>query len=142
MGGVTETSEAAALTPQWVAPVYLGLAVLLVPWIVYLGVVLPDHTTSSHWDVAWVGFDAMEFVGLVVTAWLAYRRSPWVAISATATAALLIVDAWFDVTTAAGWNLVQAICTAVLLELPLAAISIWIALHAEERVLREDGFAS
>jgi hypothetical protein len=123
--------EVVAPAPRWVAPLYLALAVLLVPWIVYLGVVLPDHTTSSHWDVAWVGFDVMEFLGLVTTAWLAYQRSTWVEMSAAATAALLFVDAWFDVTTANGWNLVQAITTAVVLELPLAVVSLWIARHAQ-----------
>ncbi|HVV76318.1 MAG TPA: hypothetical protein VHC43_09805 [Mycobacteriales bacterium] len=123
--------EVAAPAPRWAAPVYLALAVLLVPWIVYLGVVLPDHTTSRHWDVAWVGFDLFEFFALVSTAWLAYRRSTWVELSASMTAALLVVDAWFDITTASGWDLVQAIVSAVVLELPLAALSIWIARHAQ-----------
>lgn len=120
-----------APAPRWVAPLYLVLAVLLVPWIVYLGVILPDHTTGNHWDVAWVGFDLMEFLGLVSTAWLAYARSTWVELSAAVTAALLLVDAWFDVTTAGGWHLVQAIGSAVVLELPLAALSLWIARHAQ-----------
>ncbi|HWC34578.1 MAG TPA: hypothetical protein VG650_07090 [Mycobacteriales bacterium] len=135
----------AAPMPRWVAPLYFGLAFLLVPWIIYLGVVLPDHTTSRHWDVAWVGFDAFEFAALVVTAWLAYRRSAWVASSAAATAALLFIDAWFDITTASGWNLVQAIGSAVLLELPLAALSVWIAKAVgppDRRGQREDGLAS
>lgn len=123
--------DVVAPAPRWVAPLYLGLAVLLVPWIVYLGVVLPDHTTSSHWDVAWVGFDVMEFVALVTTAWLAFRRSTWVELSAAVTATLLLVDAWFDITTASGWNLAQAIIAAVLLELPLAVVSTWTARHAQ-----------
>jgi hypothetical protein len=121
-----------APAPRWAGPLYLVLAVLLVPWIVYLGIVLPDRTTSAHWDVAWVGFDAMEFVALGLTGWFAYRRSTWVEVAATASAVLLIVDAWFDVTTAtAGWDLVQALALGVLVELPLAALSLWIARHAE-----------
>lgn len=119
-------------TPSWTAPLFLVLAVLLIPWIVYLGLELPERATSSHWDVAWVGFDAMEFVALALTGWLAHRRSTWVEMAATAAAVMLVVDAWFDVTTATGgWNLVQAIALGVGIELPLAAVSLWIARHAE-----------
>ena len=126
------TDEGTGPTPSWAAPLFLVAAVLLIPWIVYLGLELPERATSSHWDVAWVGFDAMEFVALALTGWLAYRRSTWVEVAATAAAVMLIVDAWFDVTTAnGGWNLVQAIALGVGLELPLAALSMWLARHAE-----------
>jgi hypothetical protein len=121
-----------APAPRWAGPLYLVLAVLLVPWIVYLGAVLPDRTTSAHWDIAWVGFDAMEFLALALTGWFAYQRSTWVEVAATASAVLLVVDAWFDITTAArGWDLVQAIVLGVAFELPLAGLSLWIARHAE-----------
>ena len=117
--------------PRWVAPLYLALAVLLVPWTVYLGIILPDHTTSAHWDVAWVGFDASIVGSLTLTAWAAYRRTNWVEASATATATLLLVDAWFDCTTAHGTaDVVQALVEAAVVELPLAALSIWIARNA------------
>jgi len=112
--------------------VYLVLAVLLIPWIVYLGLELPERTTSSHWDIAWVGFDAMEFAALALTGWAAYVRSTWVEVAATASAVLLIVDGWFDVTTAnGGWNLLQALALGVGMELPLAILSLWLARHAE-----------
>ena len=118
--------------PTWSAPLFLVLAVLLIPWIVYLGLALPERATSTHWDVAWVGFDAMEFVALASTGWLAHRRSTWVEMSATAAAVMLVVDAWFDVVTAhSGWDLTQAIVLGVGIELPLAAASLYIARHAE-----------
>ena len=118
--------------PGWAAPLFGLLAVLLIPWIVYLGLALPERATSSHWDVAWVGFDAMEFIVLALTGWLARRRSTWVEMTATAAAVMLVVDAWFDVVTAnGGWNLAQAIVLGVGIELPLAAVSLWIARHAE-----------
>ena len=126
------TDEVTGPAPSWAAPLFIVAAVLLIPWIVYLGFELPERATSSHWDVAWVGFDAMEFIALALTGWLAYRRSTWVEVAATAAAVMLIVDAWFDVTTAnSGWNLVQAIGLGVGLELPLAGVSLWLARHAE-----------
>jgi len=124
--------ETAPLAPSWAAPLYLVLAVLLIPWIVYLGLALPERATSSHWDVAWVGFDAMEFAALALTGWFAYLRSTWIEVAATAAAVLLLVDAWFDVTTAnGGWDLTQALILGVGIELPLAALSLWLARHAE-----------
>jgi hypothetical protein len=126
------TEEAATLAPRWTAPFYLVLAVLLIPWIVYLGLELPERATSTHWDVAWVGFDAMEFAALALTGWFAYIRSTWIEVAATAAAVMLIVDAWFDVTTAnGGWNMMQAVILGVGMELPLAALSLWLARHAE-----------
>lgn len=130
--GPYRRSLIAAPAPRWSGPLYLILALLLVPWIVYLGLVLPERTTSAHWDVAWVGFDAMEFLALAATGWLAYQRSTWVQVAATASAVLLFVDAWFDITTATGgWDLAQALILGIALELPLAALSLWVARHAE-----------
>ena len=124
--------EPVAPAPRWVGPLYIALAVLLVPWTVYLSLVLPERTTSGHWDVAWVGFDVMEFIALAATAWFALRRSTWVEVAATASAVLLCADAWFDVTTATGkGDMAQAIAQAVVVELPLAGLSLWIARHAE-----------
>jgi hypothetical protein len=121
-----------APAPTWAAPLYLTLFVLIVPWIIYLGFAPPAELGDGHWRVAWVGLDAMEAIALALTARLAYRRSTWVDITATATAILLIVDAWFDIVTSdTGWGLTQAIAAAVVLELPLAALSLWIARHAQ-----------
>ena len=133
-----ESAAVVAAAPRWTGPFYLVAAVLLIPWIVYLGIVLPDRTTSAHWDVAWVGFDVMEFMVLALTAWFAHRRSTWVEVAATAAATLLVVDAWFDITTAnGGWNLVQAVLLGAGLELPLAIVSLGIARQVE-RLRRTD----
>jgi hypothetical protein len=130
--GVVARERREIPVPSWTAPLFLVLAVLLIPWIVYLGLELPEQATSAHWDVAWVGFDAMEFVALASTGWLAHRRSTWVEVAATAAAVMLVVDAWFDVVTAnGGWRLTQAIVLGVGIELPLASASLYIARHAE-----------
>ncbi len=121
---------------RWVAPAYLGAAALLLPWIVYLGAALPDRTTSAHWGVAWVGFDVMEAAALALTGWCALRRFAWLEGAASATATLLVVDAWFDVTTATGSERLLAILLAVLVELPTAALSLWIAHRTEQQLER------
>jgi hypothetical protein len=121
-----------APAPSWVAPVYLTLFVGIIPWIIYLGFAPPEELGDGHWRVAWIGLDAMEAIALGLTAWLAYRRSTWIDLTATATAMLLVVDVWFDIVTSdSGWDLAQAIGAAVVLELPLAGLSLWIARHAQ-----------
>jgi hypothetical protein len=55
-----------------------------------------------------------------------------VALTATAAATMLLVDAWFDVlTTPRGHGRLMSLALAGLIELPLAAICVWIALHAQ-----------
>jgi hypothetical protein len=122
-----------SLVPRWAGPLYLALVALLLPWTVYVGLSLPDHATASHWDAAWVGLDVMEALAIGATAWFAYRRSTWLEVSAAVTGALLVVDAWFDCTTAQGTaELVRSISTAVLIELPLAGLSFWLARNVEQ----------
>jgi hypothetical protein len=48
-----------------------------------------------------------------------------------ATATRLVVDGWCDLVTASGGALAAAIVEAVLVELPLAALSLYIAAHAQ-----------
>lgn len=51
-----------------------------------------------------------------------------VALTASAAGVLLICDAWFDISTASGTSGMRtAIAFAVLFELPLAALLLWIA---------------
>ena len=102
---------------------FLGIAVLLLLWIGVLAVTLPDTAHVRNWAEAWVGFDLLECAGLVVTGWLVLRRDPRVVVAASATAAFLLADAWFDIVTSQpDWDVVQATVLALVVELPLAAI--------------------
>jgi hypothetical protein len=122
---------------RWIIPVYAILAVAIIPWIVWLAWTLPERSVSSHYRLAWVGFDVLLCGALARTAWLAWRRSPFVVNVAAATATLLIVDAWFDVTTSpGGHDLVVSALLAVLVELPLATFSLVIAGRAQIEIAR------
>lgn len=120
----------------WIAPLYLAFAAGLVPWIVVLTLTLPDRAVSHNYRLAWVGFDVLLAGSIARTAWLAWRRSPYVVNVASATAALLVVDAWFDVTTASADELVVSCLLAVLVELPAAALSLVIAGRAQDQLAR------
>lgn len=110
--------------PFWVGVIYGILAIITVPWTLYLAINLPQRHLSTHWDIAWVGLDATLGLALAATAWLAIKKSRLLIIAATITATMLIVDAWFDIMTARlGQQLVESIASALLVELPLAFIT-------------------
>jgi hypothetical protein len=118
--------------PWWVGPAFALLALGAVPWVVFLAVTLPRHATFAHYRGVWVGFDTALVVVLAMTAWNAWRGRPYVALWSTAAATMLMVDAWFDVmTTPRGHGLLLSWFLAIVIELPLAGICLWIALHAE-----------
>jgi hypothetical protein len=122
---------------RWIIPVYALFALALVPWVIWLAWTLPERSVSAHYRLAWVGFDVLLCGALARTAWLAWRRSPFVVNVASATAALLVVDAWFDVTTSSGGqDLIVSAVTAIGIELPLAVFSLVIAARAQIQIAR------
>jgi hypothetical protein len=101
----------------------------MVPWLTYLAITLPARTSVPHWSAAWVGLDVMEATGLAATGWLVRRGDPRRCLAAAATAMLLVVDAWFDISTA-GSGLTQAVAMATCAELPMAALCSVVAYRA------------
>ncbi len=106
---------------------YLVAALALIPWTVYLAVSLPRRDVATHYRGAWVGFDLLLVATISLTAYFAFRVDPRVQLPATATATLLVVDAWFDVMTSSGRDArAVALLMAVAIELPAAAFSLWL----------------
>ena len=101
-------------------------------WTIFVGIDLPRRYVANHWDIAWVGLDLAQIAMLASAAWAGWRRSSLIVVFATASATLLVVDAWFDVTTARRGDQFQGIVLAGLVEVPSALILLWVAL----RVLR------
>jgi hypothetical protein len=118
--------------PRWLGPLFFVLALVMVPWTVYLAFALPSRHLAGNYRAAWVGFDIALLVALAVTGWYVWRGRTRVELPAIVTGTLLVVDGWFDVLTSHGAEEVYAaLASAFLLELPLAAVCFWIALHAE-----------
>jgi hypothetical protein len=112
----------------------------MLPWLVALAKTLPTTTRVQHWSTAWVGLDTLEALGLATTGRLLLRRDPRYALTATATAALLVTDAWFDVTTsAAGTELTTAVVMALGIELPMATLCTVLAVRSLQRPSRAPG---
>lgn len=117
---------------RWAGPLFTLLSLFLLPWIFFIAASLPERATSPNYDVAWVGYDVMLLLALAGTAYSSLRRSRYLTITATAAAVLLIVDSWFDVLTSPGDEKLQAVALALLIELPLAALCLWLSHHSHQ----------
>jgi hypothetical protein len=99
-----------------------------------LGVSLPTAANDPHWALAWVGLDACEALALFATGLLLLRADNRCALTATATAVLLLIDAWFDITSARpGSEVATAIVMAVCAEIPIALACAALALRLIRR---------
>ena len=118
---------------RWAGPAFALFSLVLLPWTIYLAYSLPARQVSPHYAIAWAGFDVILLVVLAGTAYFALRRSRYLATAAASAATLLVVDAWFDITTSPpGGQFMQAIALAVLVELPLASLCVWLSHHAQQ----------
>ncbi len=98
-------------------------AALLVPWIAFLSVSLPQsHSVRAAWNIAWVGFDIALAVSLGVTGWWVIQRRQLAIIGLAVAATLLVCDTWFDV--CLSWNTSDQTWAFVgaAIELPIAAL--------------------
>ncbi len=135
------------LLPTWVEWFFVGGAVVLIPWIVFLFTTTQQAVVSKHSRLVWGGFDCFLVLGFALTAYRITRRSPRGAITATATGTMLFIDAWFDVLTARhhGAQLV-AVLLAVFAEIPCGLICFYVArriiglFESSIPVLRDAGF--
>jgi hypothetical protein len=117
---------------RWTGPAFALFSLILLPWIVYLAYSLPSRQVSADYDVAWAGFDVLLLLALVSTGYFALRRSRHLATAAAATATLLVVDGWFDVVTTPPGQRLEPVAMAVLVELPLASVCVWLSLHTQQ----------
>jgi hypothetical protein len=100
------------------------------PWLVVLYTTLPGTADAQHWSLAWTGFGSLMTAGLACTGWLVHRRDTCAGLTAAATGALALIDAWV-MTALPGSELAEAVLLAVCSELPLAVMcgSIAVSVH-------------
>jgi hypothetical protein len=102
--------------------------VCLAAWTGLLATTLPRFYRAGGWRGAWVGFDIALLAAFAATGWAAWRRRQLLIICLIVLATLLCCDAWFDVVLDArtsGFYL--SLASALVIELPLAALAIFLA---------------
>lgn len=113
---------------RWHRRIRLTLMVVgclaLIPWIIYLGFTLPADYHARNWSLTWIGFDVVLVLMMAATAYLGWQRRVMLILPAFGTGVLLIVDAWFDMVTADPSDVWVSVGTAVLGEIPLAALQL------------------
>ena len=121
---------------------FFVVAALLVPWTLYLALTLPRHYPAHHYWLGWVGFDLALVAVLAVTGLSLARGGPALPRYAAVAAAMLVIDAWFDVLNAATLNdFLVAALTAALFELPLAYLC-WRLARGDSRALEPSAHGS
>jgi hypothetical protein len=115
--------------------VYLIVAVGLIVWTIFLALSLPKENLEHHYRLTWAGFDLIEVLAIYLTARMAFRLDARVVYPATVVATLLVADAWFDITTSTtAQAATQALILALVVELPAAAFSLYVAHRVGRRV--------
>lgn len=101
---------------------------VLVGWIIVLIFTLHRTYVSTHWRLAWVGFDIVLLAAFAATGWAFWRGRQIVIACLIVTGTLLCCDAWFDVIldlrTADMWT---SIASALVIELPVAFLMFTVA---------------
>src|ERR1700750_703494 len=117
---------------HWVIVVFGLIGVGMLPWTIWLSESLEPRHVTDRWDLAWSGFDTGLAIAFLLTAFAAWRRSPWVGAMAAATGTLLLTDAWFDIVLESHADeLRNSILLAVFAEIPIAILCFWIAYRTE-----------
>ena len=123
----------ARLTREGLLTLLTTGALLETAWTVYLGWRLPRHYVANHWDLAWVGLDSVEIIMLLLCAWAAWRRRAVLIHFASIAGTLLLIDAWFDLTTARYQDFDQAL-VGLSVEVPAALILFWMSFRTVRRI--------
>ncbi len=110
----------------------VGGLIVMIPWIGYLGLTLPQKYVAHNWPATWIGFDILLMSFMAATALFGYQRRFLLLLTGFTTGVLMICDAWFDLMTAKPEDAWLSEITSLLIEVPMAFLLIGGAL----RVLR------
>jgi len=92
----------------------------------------PPTEAVFHLRLMWCGLDVFEAVGMALTGWFLHTRSRHVVVAAAATGALLLADAWSNVTATTSTAREAALAMAVV-EVSLAVLSVVVAVTVRVR---------
>jgi hypothetical protein len=115
---MTTRMMAARAPYRSLAGVFATGAAAVTAWTILLAFHVSSDSRTVDWTLVWCGLDAMEAVAMGLTAWLLYRRDGRAGLLAAALATSMLIDAWFDVTTARPDHFAVSVVMALTLEIP------------------------
>ena len=102
----------------------VGGCIVMIPWIGYLGMTLPQKYVAHNWPLTWIGFDILLMSFMAATAIFGYLRRHLLLLTGFATGVLMICDVWFDLMTAKPEDAWLSMITGILIEVPMAFLLI------------------
>jgi len=102
----------------------VGGLIVMIPWIGYLSVTLPQKYVAHNWPATWIGFDILLLGFMGATAVLGFLRRQLIVLTGFTTGVLLICDGWFDLMTAKPEDAAVSVLTAMLIQAPMAFLLI------------------
>lgn len=125
---------------QWLGRGLIAAGIGMIPWLVVLAISLPASAHAEHWSMAWVGLDGAEGLALLATGLLLIRRDDRCSLTAAVAATLVLIDAWFDVTTATpGVAEITALAMAACIEVPVSLLCAALAVRSFPAAGRDPG---
>lgn len=112
--------------PRWFRKLCVVAVAVLIPLFIIVARVEPRTAQLHNLRLFWTGLDIFELIGLALTGWCLFRRSPYVVVTATVTGTLLFSDAWFNFVTTVGTQHRAAFVMACV-EVPTSVYSFVIA---------------
>ncbi|OBG35310.1 hypothetical protein A5672_21750 [Mycobacterium alsense] len=102
----------------------VGGCIVMIPWIGYLGMTLPQKYVAHNWTATWIGFDLLLMCFMAATAIFGFLRRQLLLLTGFTTGVLMICDAWFDLMTARPEDAWLSVVTSMLIEVPMASLLI------------------
>ena len=94
--------------------------------IIFLFIDLPENYRATNWDIAWVGFDIILLLTILLTLWALFNHKQIAIVASSMSGTILIIDTWFDIVTSQpGRDFYIALVTGLLLEIPFALTLFW-----------------
>ena len=115
-------------TRQLLAVAFWAAAALAAFGAARFAAFVPATALEHRLRLLWTGLDCFEMLGMLATGLALLRRSPYLPLPATFTAAMLLADAWNNITSTEAQAQLAAIVMG-LVEVPLAIVSMVVAAY-------------
>jgi hypothetical protein len=110
---------------RWIALLYFGGAIILIPWILLLYRLQAPEGIAFREHLVGYGMWAFMVIGLVTTAHWCKENSHYTVIAGMFTAAIAFITAWFSTVSSIGTRFDFALIYALVVQIPITLVCLW-----------------